>query len=131
VTRIIVPRLSKGTGAHYEKFGLREAGSISVVSVAAMVKLHEGTVIDGCIVIGAVAPVPKISSAATGLLKNKKVSDLTASSSLLGEIGKAAAEDSVPIDDIRGGARYRRDILKVLTGRAIMKAIGFAEAKTN
>ncbi len=131
VTRIIIPKLSDGAGAYYEKFGLREAGSISVVSVAVMVKLREGTVADGCIVIGAVAPVPKISYAATGLLKDKKVSDLFVLSPVLGEIGKAAAEDSVPIDDIRGGAKYRRDILKVLTGRAIVKAIGFAKAKNN
>ena len=131
VTRIIIPRLSEETGAHYEKFGLREAGSISVVSVAAMVKLHEGMVTDGCIVIGAVAPQPKISNAATRLLKDKKVSDLFESSPLLDEIGQAAADDSIPIDDIRGGAKYRRDILKVLTRRAIVKAIGFAEAKRN
>jgi carbon-monoxide dehydrogenase medium subunit len=131
VTRIIIPRLSEETGAHYEKFGLREAGSISVVSVAAMVKLHEGTVTDGCIVIGAVAPQPKISNAATGLLKDKKVSDLFESSPVLDEIGQAAADDSIPIDDIRGGAKYRRDILKVLTRRAIVKAIGFAETKRN
>ena len=131
VTRIIIPRLFEGTGAHYEKFGLREAGSISVVSVAAMVKLHGGTVADGCIVIGAVAPVPKISYAATGLLKDKKVSDLFESSPVLDEVGQAAADDSVPIDDIRGGAKYRRDILKVLTCRAIVKAICFAEAKPN
>jgi carbon-monoxide dehydrogenase medium subunit len=129
VTRVIIPRPDEETGAHYEKFGLREAGSISVVSVAVMVKLHNGTITDCCIVIGAVAPQPKISNGATMLLKGKKVSDLFESSPVLEEIGQAAADDSIPIDDIRGGAQYRRDILKVLTRRAVVKAIGFAEAK--
>jgi CO/xanthine dehydrogenase FAD-binding subunit len=82
-------------------------------------------------VIGAVAPVPKISVTATGLLKDKKVSDLYLSSPVLDKVGLAAAEDSVPIDDIRGGAKYRRDILKILTQRAIVKAIVFAESNHN
>jgi len=40
ITKIIVPKTVAGVGAHYEKFGLREATSISVVSAAVMVKLR-------------------------------------------------------------------------------------------
>jgi carbon-monoxide dehydrogenase medium subunit len=121
--RIIIPKLAKGTGAYYEKFGLREAGSISVVSVAVMVGIKNNAISRACVVIGAVAPTPKISEKANDVLLGKKLSELMENSALLGIVGKAAAEDSIPIDDIRGGAQYRRDILKVLTQRAVLKAV--------
>jgi carbon-monoxide dehydrogenase medium subunit len=126
VTRIIVPKSKPGTGACYEKFGLREAGSISVVSVAAMVRIVDDTCVDACIVIGAVAPIPKISGQATEILKGKKLSEFAENSQLLEEAGDAAVRDSMPIDDIRGGAQFRRDVLKVVTKRAIRRAIEMA-----
>jgi carbon-monoxide dehydrogenase medium subunit len=123
VTRIIVPKPAAGTGAFYEKFGLREAGSISVVSVAARVSIEHGTCVDACVVIGAVAPTPRISEMASGIIKGRKVDELLQNGSLLEESGNAAVKDSIPIDDIRGGAQYRRDVLKVLTKRAIRGAL--------
>jgi aerobic carbon-monoxide dehydrogenase medium subunit len=127
LTRIIIPKPGPGTGACYEKFGLREAGSISVVSVAAMVRIKDETIMDACIVIGAVAPTPKISNQATEILIGKKVSDFAENSSFLEQAGEAAVRDSIPIDDIRGGAQYRRDVLKVLAKRAIKRAIENSE----
>lgn len=127
VTRVIVPIPGPGSGAHFEKFGLREAAAVSVASVAAMIKLDHGTCADACIVIGAVAPVPKISQGAVDIILGKDLSQLSENSSVLEQAGIAAAEDAIPIDDIRGGAKYRRDILKVLTRRAISKAVFFAQ----
>jgi CO/xanthine dehydrogenase FAD-binding subunit len=122
VTRIIVPKPEPGTGACYEKFGLREAGSISVVSVAAKVQIVDDTCVDACIVIGAVAPTPKISGQATEILKGKKVQEFAQNSPLLEDAADSAVRDSIPIDDIRGGAQYRRDVLKVMVKRAILRA---------
>lgn len=129
ITRIIIPKPESGTGACYEKFGLREAGSISVVSVAASVLIRNGVISDATIVIGAVAPTPKISNKANEILIGKNVQELTGGSPLLEEAGEAAVMDSIPIDDIRGGAQFRRDVLKVLTKRAIVRAIKNAEIK--
>ncbi|MDP1623257.1 MAG: xanthine dehydrogenase family protein subunit M [Bacteroidales bacterium] len=126
VTKIIVPKPGPGTGACYEKFGLREAGSISVVSVAAMVRVADGACADACIVIGAVAPTPKISRQATEMLRGIKVSEFVENQFFQEELGAAAVRDSIPIDDIRGGAQYRRDVLKVLVQRAIRRAIELA-----
>lgn len=123
VSRIIIPKPLPGVGAHYEKFGLREAGNISVASVAVMVKIENGICADACVVIGAVAPTPKISKKASKKLLGINISELTEDSKLLNAIGAAAVKDSVPIDDIRGGAKYRRDILQVLANRAILKAV--------
>ncbi len=130
VTRIIVPKTRPGTGTCYEKFGLREAGSIAVVSVAANIHIHKDAITDACIVIGAVAPTPKISDQAVDSLKGKKVHEFTEDSPSLEEAGDAAVRDSIPIDDIRGGAQFRRDVLKVLTKRAIGRAIKNTEIGT-
>lgn len=123
LTRIIVPKSAAGTGTHYEKFGLREAASISVVSVAVMVEVNNNIINDACIVIGAVAPTAMISKRSTNVVLGINISELTENSTNLKEAGKAAAEDSVPIDDLRAGAQYRRDILNVLTQRAILRAL--------
>jgi len=123
LTKIIVPKQPIGSGLHYEKFGLREASSISVVSAAVRLLIVNSICTEASIVIGAVAPVPIISNSSTKLLTGAKVSDLVQGSSLLDQIGQAASDDSIPIDDIRGGAQYRRDILKVITQRAIIKAL--------
>ena len=123
VTRIVVPKPGPGTGACYEKFGLREAGSIAVVSVAAAVRIRHDRIEEACIVIGAVAPTPKISDQAIEMLKGKKVREFAEGSPMLEEVGEAAVRDSIPIDDIRGGAQFRRDVLQVLTQRAIRRAI--------
>jgi CO/xanthine dehydrogenase FAD-binding subunit len=123
LTRIIVPKPASGTKVCYEKFGLREAGAIAVVSVAAMVRINKKTVEDACIVIGSVAPVPKISDQAGRILKESKVSELVRDSPRMAEVADAAVKDSIPIDDIRGGAQFRRDVLHVLTQRAILRAI--------
>jgi len=123
VTRIIVPKPEPGTGTCYEKFGLREAGSISVASVAEKVIIQKGICVDACIVIGALAPTPKISDQATKLIKGKRISEFVENSPVLKELGNAAVRDSIPIDDIRGGAQFRRDVLKVLVKRAVQKAV--------
>lgn len=129
VSRVIVPKPKSGHGAHYEKFGLREACCISVVSAATMVLIKDNACEDACVVIGAVAPTPKISIKASEILKGKKISDIAENSVLLEQAGQAATDDSIPIDDIRGGAQYRRDILKVITQRSILNAVKNATKK--
>ncbi len=126
LNRVIIPKPARGTGSYYEKFGLREAGSISVVSVAVMVGLENDKISQACVVIGAVAPTPLISEKANVALRGKKLSELTENSELLGTVGGAAAEDSMPISDLRGSVQYRRDVLKVLTRRAVLRAVANA-----
>lgn len=123
VTKVIIPKPTSGTGAYYEKFGLREAVSISVVSVAVMIKIKNNIIKNASVVIGAVAPTPKLSSKCMELLIGSSLSDISEKSALIIKAGQAAVSDSIPIDDIRGGAQYRRDVLNVMTQRAILKAL--------
>ena len=122
MTKIIIPLPDKNTGVGFEKFGLREAASISVASASAFVKVEDGVCVDSRIVVGAVAPIPKIIKKASKVLNGAKVTELLEGSSILKEVGEAAAADSLPLDDIRGSADFRKDIVNVLTQRAVIKA---------
>ena len=121
LAKIIVPIPDNQTGISFIKFGLRDAASISVASVSVMVKYTDGLCTDSKIVIGAVAPTPIVCKKAGELLLNFSSEDINDEIKLL-KIGKDAAEDALPIDDIRGSADYRRKLLKVLTMRAIKTA---------
>ena len=126
LTKIIVPLPDSQTGISFLKFGLRDAASISVASVSVMLKLSDGKCINSLIVIGAVAPTPIICSKAGKLLNEFSLDDFSDENILL-NVGESAAEDALPISDIRGSADYRRDLVKVLTQRAIK--IAFERAK--
>lgn len=123
MAKIIVPRLPKGSGVSFLKFGLRDAASISVTSVAVYIKLDGNICAGSNIVIGAVAPVPLISKNAINVLNGTQSNELVENSSRLVSIGETAAKDSLPIDDIRGSANYRRNVVKILTQRAIIEAV--------
>ncbi|UCH66757.1 MAG: FAD binding domain-containing protein [Ignavibacterium sp.] len=123
MTKIIVPKVNSSTGYCFEKFGLREAASISVASLSVMIKVVNNNCADSCVVIGAVAPTPKISIKASEVLYGIDISKLSKNSSVLRKAGEAAEADSLPLDDIRGTAYFRRNTVKVLAQRAILKAV--------
>jgi len=122
MSKIIIPHLEPGTGICFKKFGLRDASSISVASASAFVKVEDGICVGSRIVIGAVAPIPKISNKASEILKGAKITELSEGLSVLKEVGEASAADSLPLDDIRGTADFRRDIVNVITQRAVLEA---------
>ncbi len=123
LTKIIIPKPSSKIGAYFEKFGLRESASISVASVAVVIKFDNDVIHDASIVIGACAPTPVKSVRATKLLIGLKLDEIKKGSEILENVGLAAVRDIFPIDDIRGGADYRKDIVKVLSQKVILKAV--------
>ena len=70
------------------------------------------------IAMGVVAPRPMRAKKAEAALKGKVISEI-----LFEEIAEIAASESTPRDSIRGEAWYRRDMVRVLTKRAILKAV--------
>ncbi|MBI4634537.1 MAG: xanthine dehydrogenase family protein subunit M [Deltaproteobacteria bacterium] len=120
LAEIILDELPACTGSGYIKLGTRKALEISLVNVAAVIALEkpDGVIAGARIVMGAVGPIPLRATTAENLLMGEKPSD-----GLFAEAGKAAAEDSRPIDDFRGSAEYRRDMVRVITVRALQKAL--------
>ena len=123
MTKIIVPFIIKDVGACFEKFGLRKSASISVASAAAVLKFDGDFCSNACIVIGAVAPTPIVCERTNEQLIEKKISELSKDSDVLKKAGEFASGDSIPINDLRGSAEFRRSIVKVLVERVIRKAV--------
>ena len=108
------------SGSGYEKLGVRRTLEISLVNVAAFLSMDDpdGPIREARIVLGAVAPKPVRAPSAEKALVGEKPTE-----SLFVRAGEAAIGDCSPIDDFRGSAEYRRDMVAVLTKRALIKAL--------
>jgi len=117
LAEVIIPDQA-ATGSTYIKFGLRKSGALAVVGVAVAVTVQDGVLADARIVMGAVAPVPLRAKDAETILRGQVITD-----ELLERAADAAAAECRPITDQRGSAEYRREMIRVLTRRALRKAI--------
>jgi CO/xanthine dehydrogenase FAD-binding subunit len=126
LTEILVDYQPPHSGCSYIKMGTRKTHEIGLVNVAAFLSLdnRDGSIQKARIIMGAVAPVPIRATSAEQLLQGRKPEE-----DLFVEAGEVAAQESRPIDDFRGSAEYRREILKVLTKRALGQA--FQEVQNN
>ena len=119
LTHVVIPRPGPATGGAYIKFGARHSCEISIVSVAAFVSLTPAgrRIKSAQIVLGAVAPKPISCPRAEQLLAGA-----TPGEEVFTGAGQAAARAAKPITDHRGSARYRRQMVEVLTRRALVFA---------
>jgi len=117
LTEVIIPDQPL-TGSNYIRFGLRSSGALAVVSVAVAVNMSGGTCTVGRIALGAAAPIPMRAVQA-----ENKLLDCQITGALLEEVGVTAASEAKPRSSIRGSAEYRRDLIRVLTRRALNTAI--------
>jgi aerobic carbon-monoxide dehydrogenase medium subunit len=118
LTEIRVPYPPPRSGAAYARFALREANGCPVATVAASLRLDEkGIIRDARVCVGAVAPTPKLAQKAGAALVGRPA-DLAD----FRQAAEEAMEASRPISDIRSSADYRRELVGVLTRRALDKA---------
>lgn len=118
LTEILVPEAPPGFGAAYARFSLRDGNAIAVAAVAAGLLLNSNnTVQDARIVLGAVAPIPRlVISAGARLIGQPPNEDAFRAAA---DIALKAAD---PISDLRGSADFRRELVGVLTRRALTTA---------
>lgn len=116
LTEIQVPNPPSHTRGVYLKLPARTAIDIAVVGVAVVVTLDAKgiNIVDVKIVLGAVAPTPIRARQAEDIIKGKAISH-----ELIEKAAQAAADEAKPISDVRGLASYRKEIVKVLTNRAL------------
>ncbi|MEN6615213.1 MAG: xanthine dehydrogenase family protein subunit M [Syntrophorhabdus sp.] len=126
LTKIIIPEVPPFTGTDYMKLGHRATLEIAIVAVASRITLDkpDGSIKDARIVLSAVAPKAIHASSAERILIGERPSD-----DLIAEAAKLAMDDSSPIDDMRGGAAYRREMVGVLTKRTLSGALSAARGR--
>ena len=118
LTAVLVPQQPPGFGAAYARFALRDGNAIAVAAVAAGLLLDgNNTVRDARIVLGAVAAIPKLVESAGGALVDQSPDE-----GAFRRAADAAMEAAEPISDVRGSADFRRELVGVLTRRALSAA---------
>ena len=122
LAEIVLPPPPVNTGALYIKHSPRGAMDIATVGVASSLTIDaSGVCADARIVLGAVAPTPIRAGDAEEVLRGKKLD-----ADLLQAAAEQAMAQSFPIDDVRGTARYRREMVGVLTRRTLERALDAA-----
>lgn len=120
LTEVIFPPELPHSASVYYKLANRKALEISTVGVAVWLVLEEpgGPVSDVRVTLGAVGPTPilaeSVKKALTGKIPDEK---------RLAEAARLAAGDARPIDDHRGSAWYRVQMVEILTLRLLKVAL--------
>ncbi len=117
LTEIRVPAPAAGAGGAYLKFE-RKVGDYAVSAVAVELTLAGGKVGAARIGLTNVSPVPMRAKGAEAALAGKEPT-----AEVLEAAGQAAAAECDPSADLRGGVDYKRDLTRVLTKRAIARAV--------
>lgn len=133
LAEIQIPNMPPQSGAFYIKQKRRLGADLAVVGVASLVTLASAIcssdmsyitnildvrIGDIKIALGAVAPTPIRAKKAEAILKGK-----TPDEKLLEEAARMASSESKPIDDARSTADYRKQMVAILTKRAVTQAI--------
>ena len=124
MTELLLPPPLPNTGGLYIKHSPRGAMDISAVGVAAVVSLDDnGACARVRIALGAVAPTPARAYGAEGRLTGQ-----TPDAGAIADAARLAAQSANPITDVRSGADYRRQMVRVLTERTLRHAAANAAA---
>ena len=116
VTAIHFPIPPKGCVGTYIKLGRNQLSDLSIVGVTAL-----GRPDSSCpsgyrfrLALASVAPVPFVPARAETYLANNSITPES-----LREAARLSAEACMPIDDVRGSARYRKQMVRNLSARAL------------
>ncbi|MDE0822618.1 MAG: xanthine dehydrogenase family protein subunit M [Dehalococcoidia bacterium] len=123
LTEIRVPVPARNTGSHYIKHSPRGAMDIATVGVASLVSLdgRGRPCSEARIALGAVAPTPIRAYSAEDSLRGQALTQ-----DLLIAAANISRNGVRPIDDIRGSAEHRKEIVGVLTRRTLEQAFNAA-----
>ncbi len=117
LTEVRIPAPAAGSGGAYLKLE-RKVGDYAVSAVAVELTLAGGKVSAARIGLTNVSAVPmRATGAEAALAGNEPTAEV------LEAAGKAAAAECDPSADLRGGVDYKRDLTRVLTKRAIARAV--------
>jgi xanthine dehydrogenase iron-sulfur cluster and FAD-binding subunit A len=112
---ISFPVLKKSQRGTFVKLALRRAQAISLVNATIILDLKaDATVKSAVITLGAVTPIITHAEEAEKFLVQKKLNKKNIA--LAAELAMQAAH---PIDDVRGSAAYRHEMVRIITSRGL------------
>jgi len=114
---ISFPAMETTARGTFIKLALRRAQAISIIDVAVILDTEAGFVKSAAIALGAVAPTIIRAPEAEGYLVGKQLTD-----DVLEEAARLTMNACKPIDDIRGSAAYRSEMVRVCTLRGLRSA---------
>ena len=117
LAEVVIPSLPARSASSFQRC-VRTAMDIAVVNCAAFVRLDGGTIAEARVALGAVGPTPMRATDAERLLVGQPFSAAAAEAA-----AESAGDQARPIDDVRAGADYRREMVRVLTRRALQEAV--------
>jgi aerobic carbon-monoxide dehydrogenase medium subunit len=118
LTEIRVPLPPPRSGGAYLKME-RKVGDFATAAVAVQVAMGDGGTCAGAgIGLTNVGPTPIKARRAEGSLKGRRLDDAAIQAA-----SRLAADESDPSEDLRGSVAYKRDLVRVLTARAIRRAL--------
>ncbi|MBI3243932.1 MAG: FAD binding domain-containing protein [Chloroflexi bacterium] len=120
VTEVAFPAMTTSKKGMFIKLALRRAQAISVVDIAVILNFDGELVSQARITLGSVAPVIVRANEAEAFLAGRA---LTAE--VIAEAASLARKAAKPIDDVRGPAAYRLEMVELTVRRALQSiAVG-------
>jgi carbon-monoxide dehydrogenase medium subunit len=119
LVEVRVPVLSSRSGGAYVKLA-RGVNDLATIGVAAAITLDEdGACEQVRLALAGAGPTPVRATGAEEVLRGRAPTD-----GLVAEAADEAASMSLVVDDIRGSAEYKREMVKVYVRRAIRQSLG-------
>ncbi len=119
---ILVPESPPHTSGIYIKHSPRGPIDLAIVNITVLITTDPEKTIctDAKIVLGAVFPTPLRARRAEEVLKGKRITE-----TLIEQVAQVASEEAHPRrGSIRGSFEYKKEMVRVLTGRAIRDLMG-------
>jgi CO/xanthine dehydrogenase FAD-binding subunit len=116
ITEVRFPTLGPSDGWSFIEFS-RRRGDFAIATVAAVLRITDGRVSDAAVGIGGAASKPFKARKAGDLVKGESLTPR-----LIEQVAQIAARECEPAADQYGSTEYRRNLVKVLVGKALTEA---------
>ena len=117
LTEIRIPTPPQGSGGAYLKLE-RKVGDYAIAGVAAVISAADGVCQQAGIGLTNAGPIPIKAGTAEAFLVGKRLDDET-----IREAARLASQEAQPSADLRGSEEYKRDMVRVIAGRALRLAL--------
>jgi aerobic carbon-monoxide dehydrogenase medium subunit len=118
LTEIHVPAPPAGAGVASVKFTPQSQADKPVLAVTAVVRRRDGLCAGARVVVAGAGPVPILLPAAAAELDGRPLETAGA----VDRVAERYAEAARPVSDTRGSEAYKRQMIRVLVGRALRQA---------